>query len=86
MQALRLAESSGRPLLIATSCNNLAGVYADENRMQDAIPFYERALQLRAAYAGPNNVVTIDSTRRLVAAYSVIGRQTDAARLNERFE
>ncbi len=77
-----MAESSKRPLLIATSCNNLAGVYADENRMQDAIPLFERALQLRKAYAGANNVATINSTRRLSAAYSVSGRQTDAAVLN----
>ena len=81
-RALEMAESSKRPLLIATSCNNLAGVYADENRMQDAIPLFERALQLRKAYAGANNVATIYSTQRLSAAYSVGGRKTDAAMLN----
>lgn len=84
-QALELAEVGGRPLLVAAACNNLASVYAEQNRMQDAIPYFERSLQLRTAYAGAANDATVGSIQRLAMAYSAAGRQSDANVLNARF-
>jgi hypothetical protein len=85
-QALAVAEASNRPLLIATASNNLAGVYGQENRIEDAIPLFERAWQLRAAYAGASNEATLDSIQRLASAYLTGGRQGDAARLQSRLQ
>lgn len=84
-QALALAETGGRPLLLAAACNNLASVYAQQNRARDAIPYLERALQLRTAYAGASNDATVSSIQRLAKAYSAAGRQAEADQLNARF-
>jgi len=85
-QALAVAEASDSPLLIATACNNLAGVYGQENRLQDAIPLFERAWQLRAAYAGADNEATLDSIQRLGSAYLTAGRPADAAQMQARLQ
>ena len=68
-QALQVAEAAERPLLIATASNNLASVLAQQDRMPEAIRLFERALQLRKAYAGENSEVTTSSIQRLEAAY-----------------
>ena len=68
-QALLVAEAAERPLLIATASNNLASVLAQEDRMPEAIGLFERALQLRKAYAGENSDATTSSIQRLAAAH-----------------
>jgi tetratricopeptide repeat protein len=67
-QALNVAEAGERPLLIATASNNLAGVYGQEGRIPEAILLFERALQLRKAYAGENSKASVNSLQRLEAA------------------
>jgi hypothetical protein len=73
-QALQVADAAERPLLIATASNNLASVLAQQDRMPEAIRLFERALQLRKAYAGENSEATTNSIQRLEAAHHV-GRQ-----------
>jgi hypothetical protein len=74
LQALDVAEAGERSLLIATASNNLASLYAQEGRMPEAIRLFERALQLRKAYAGENSEATLNSIQRLEAAHLASGR------------
>jgi len=74
-QALDVAEAGERPLLIAIASNNLASVFAQEGRMPEAIRLFERALQLRKAYAGENSEATVNSIQRLEAAHQTWRQQ-----------
>ncbi len=68
-RAFQVADAAERPLLIATASNNLASVLAQQDRMPEAITLFERALQLRKAYAGESSEATTNSTQRLEAAH-----------------
>lgn len=65
IQAREMAEASGRPLLIATALNNIAGLYLDQDRWADAEPLFRRALELRETNLGRDDPMTLASVERL---------------------
>jgi tetratricopeptide (TPR) repeat protein len=79
-QALDVAEASQRPAMIATALNNLAGLYVGEDRSTDAIPMYERALDLRRSALGRDAEMTLKSLERLSASYAAVNRWEDVER------
>jgi tetratricopeptide (TPR) repeat protein len=79
-QALDVAEASHRPAMIATALNNLAGLYMDEDRSKDAIPMFERALELRRSALGSDDEMTLKSLERLSGTYAAVNRWEDVER------
>lgn len=84
VRARDIADASGRPLLIANSMNNIAGLYLDQERWADAEPLLRRALELREAHLGPDNGVTLASVERLSGFLAQMLRWSEAEQLQQR--
>ncbi len=83
--ALKAAEEFGsKDPRLATSLNNLAGLYHAQGRDADAEPLYERALEIMEKTLGsahPNMAILLEN---MADFYKQIGRMDDAKRLEER--
>src|SRR4029078_13135087 len=62
---------------LATSLLNLAIVYADEDRFDEAEALYKRALGIREAAFGPNPSDVATVLNNLAAIYEAQGRADD---------
>ncbi len=63
---------------VATSLNNLAGLYSDQGRYADAEPLYQQALQLMRHLLGEEHPYLAPSLNNLALLYSSQGRYADA--------
>jgi tetratricopeptide (TPR) repeat protein len=68
----------------ATSLNNLAGLYRSIGKYSEALPLYERALQIREQQLGADHPNTAISLNNLAALYYSIGKYSEALPLYER--
>ena len=69
---------------MASSLNNLAGLYADQGRYAEAIPLYERALAIKEKVLGPEHPDVALSLNNLASLHRDQGRYAVAEPLNER--
>jgi tetratricopeptide (TPR) repeat protein len=65
----------------ATSLNNLAGLYLEQGRYEEAEPLYERALEIRERVLGPEHPDTAMILNNLAELYREQGRYEEAERL-----
>jgi tetratricopeptide (TPR) repeat protein len=63
---------------VATSLNNLAGLYREQGRYGEAESLYRRALVMREKLLGSNNPALAQSLNNLAALFSNQGRYSDA--------
>ena len=63
--------------------SNLAVVYKDAGRLDDALPLFQEALKRRQAKLGPDHPDTLVSMSNLAIAYHAAGRTADALPLFE---
>ena len=84
IQAREVAEASGRPVLVATARNNLAGLYMDQERWDEAEPLLRQALELRETNLGPDNEMTLASVERLSGLFALRERWHEAEELQQR--
>ena len=69
---------------VATSLNNLAGLYYYQGRYADAEPLYKRALAIREKALGPQHPDVGQSLSSLAVLYYGQGRYADAEPLYKR--
>jgi CHAT domain-containing protein/Flp pilus assembly protein TadD len=69
---------------VASSLNNLAALYRDLGRYQEAEPLYLRALEIRETALGPNHRAVATSLSSLGIFYSTLGRYSEAEALQLR--
>ena len=55
---------------VATSLNNLAGLYKSQGRYAEAEPFYQQALEMRRELLGDRHPSVATSLNNLAALYS----------------
>jgi tetratricopeptide (TPR) repeat protein len=85
-KALELAEKSVGPNHpdVATSLNNLAGIYRAQGQYAQAEPLYRRSLVIREKALGPDHPDVATSLRNLALLYRATQRTTEAEQLEER--
>jgi len=85
-EAVRLAEASFGPNdpRVATSLNNLAGLYRDQGKHSEAEPFFKRALAVREMALGPNHPVVAIVLDNYAALLRKINREAEAAKMEAR--
>ncbi|MDZ8083014.1 MAG: tetratricopeptide repeat protein, partial [Nostoc sp. DcaGUA01] len=69
---------------IATSYNNLAGLYESQGRYSEAEPLYEKALSLRQRLLGKEHPHVAQSYNNLAGLYKSQGRYSEAEPLYEK--
>jgi tetratricopeptide (TPR) repeat protein len=70
--------------LLATSLNNLAGLYKSQGRYAEAEPLLERSLSIREQQLGPEHPDVATSLNNLALLYKSQGRYSEAEPLYER--
>jgi tetratricopeptide (TPR) repeat protein len=65
----------------AQSLNNLAGLYRDQERYEEAEPLYQRALEIAERVLGPEPPNTAKTLNNLAELYRDQGRYEEAERL-----
>src|SRR4029077_3748554 len=83
-QTREIAEAGGQPVLIATTLNNLAGLYIDQERWDEAEPLLRHALDLRGTNLGPDHELTRASVERLSGFLALRQRWPEAEQLQRR--
>ena len=85
-RTLRIDEKALGPdhLNTAQSLNNLAAVYGDQGRYEEAVPLYQRALAIREKALGPDHPNTAQSLNNLASLYGRQGRYEEAESLFQR--
>jgi tetratricopeptide (TPR) repeat protein len=68
----------------ATSLINLALVYSTRKSFERAEPLYLRALRIREATFGGDDITLVPLLQQLASLYTATGRSSEAARLNRR--
>ncbi len=63
---------------VATSLNNLAGLYSSQGRYEEAEPLYVQALEMRKHILGDNHPLVATSLNNLAGLYRSQGRYEDA--------
>lgn len=79
LQSLSVDES-----VRVTSLNNLASLYYDSGRDEEAIPLYRQVLSAREAMLGPEHPEVAVSLNNLASVYVAAGRYEDAEPLYRR--
>jgi tetratricopeptide (TPR) repeat protein len=69
-----------------TSRNNLAYVYQDAGRLDEAIPLYERTLTGLEQVLGDSHPYTMAARGNLATTYRAVGRLSEAEALRGRAE
>jgi CHAT domain-containing protein/Flp pilus assembly protein TadD len=69
---------------VATSLNNLAGLYGDQGRYDEAEPLYERSLAIYEEALGENHPHVATALNNLAGLYDSQGRYDEAEPLYER--
>ena len=68
---------------VATSLNNLAGLYEEQGNYTAALPLYEQALSIRETALGEEHPTVATSLNNLATLYQVQGDYTAALPLHE---
>jgi tetratricopeptide (TPR) repeat protein len=85
LAALEVAETFGpEDPRLATSLNNLAGLYRAQGKLQEALPLYQRALAIREKALGPNHPNVVSVLTNYAATLRRLGRHTEAEALVKR--
>ena len=69
---------------VATSLNNLAGLYEDQGKYAEAEPLYRRALAIQENALGPMHPHLAKSLNNLAGLYHAQGRYVEAEPLHMR--
>jgi tetratricopeptide (TPR) repeat protein len=69
--------------LVATSLNNLAGLYNNQGRYAEAEPLYKRALAIQEKALGPEHSSVATTMNNLAELYRNQGRYNDAEALRQ---
>jgi tetratricopeptide (TPR) repeat protein len=69
---------------VAIALGNLAVTYSNLGRAADALPLFERALQITETALGPDHPRVAIALGNLASTYSNLGRAADALPLFER--
>ncbi|WP_392530520.1 tetratricopeptide repeat protein [Nostoc sp. C117] len=77
-KASELQNELGLQVDLATSLNNLAGIYRATGRYREAEPLYQEALQLRKRLLGENHPSFATSLNNLAGLYKSTGQYTKA--------
>ncbi|MCG9885365.1 MAG: tetratricopeptide repeat protein, partial [Cyanobacteria bacterium] len=77
-RAIALYETQEQPELLATSLNNLAGLYESQGRYGEAEPLYRRSLEIYEQVLGADHPNTAASLNNLAALYQSQGRYGEA--------
>ena len=81
------AESGKEVLEYATALNNLAMIYENTGRYDEAEPLFDQALSIRRRVLGADHPDTAISLNNFAALYRAQGRYSEAAQLfNEAVE
>ena len=73
-EELAKAEASGAPIVIAGAANNLAALYLDQHRYEDALLLFKRAFALRKKALGPDDQLTLATGERASSMMGTLGR------------
>ncbi|BCL80860.1 tetratricopeptide repeat protein [Ktedonobacteria bacterium brp13] len=86
LQALKMREQILDPQHpdIATSLNNLAGLYQVQGKYTQAEPLYLRALEIQEQVLGPNHASVATSLNDVATLYRLQGRFVEADQLFQR--
>jgi tetratricopeptide (TPR) repeat protein len=85
LAALEVAKAFGpQDPRLATSLNNLAGLYRAQGKLQEALPLYQRALAIREKALGPNHPNVVSVLTNYAATLRRLGRHTEAEALVKR--
>ena len=82
--ALAVAETQNNTLMLATSLNNLAGLYELQGRYSEAEPLLKRSLLIREQQLGADHPDTAESLNNLAGLYESQGRYSEAEPLYKR--
>jgi len=82
-KAIELQKEFGLDEDLASSLNNLAGLYSSQGRYEEAEPLYEQALELSQRLLGENHPDVATSLNNLAYLYSSQGRYEEAEPLYE---
>lgn len=77
-KAIELQNESGLQIDLATSLNNLAGLYRATGRYSEAEPLYQQALELRKRLLGDNHPAFATSLNNLAGLYKSTGQYSKA--------
>jgi tetratricopeptide (TPR) repeat protein len=77
-KASELQNELGLQVELATSLNNLAGIYREKGRYSEAEPLYQQALQIRKRLLGENHPSFATSLNNLAGLYKSTGQYTKA--------
>ena len=69
---------------MATSLNNLAGLYQAQGKYAEAEPLYQRALAIREKALGPEHPDVANSLNNLAVLYRAQGKYAEAEPLYQR--
>jgi len=69
---------------VATSLNNLAGLYAEQGKYAESEPLYKRALEIREKALGPDHPNVATFLLNLAELYKNVRKEEEAKRLEER--
>ncbi len=85
LAALEQAKEFGDDnFLLATSLNNLAGLYQDQGRYAEAEPLFQRSLAIAEKALGPEHPDVATSLENYAFLLREMGRDTEAEKLEER--
>ena len=68
----------------ATTLDNLANLYKNQGKDEEALPLYQRALAIREKALGPEHPETARTLNNLANLYSVQGKDEEALPLYQR--
>ena len=85
-KALEVAEKNVGPNhpAVATSLNNLAGLYSTQGHYAQAEPLYKRALAIAEEALGPGHPLVATTLNNLAALYRATNRDKEAETLEKR--
>lgn len=85
-RSLELAEANGDPNSesVATSLNNLAGLYQAVGEYEQAEPIYLRSLDILEKTRGPEHPLFATNLNNLAGLYQTMGRYAEAVPLHLR--
>ncbi len=83
-EAAKIFEQKGNQADFSTALNNLASLYHDQGKHEQAEPLYQRALTIREKQLGPEHPDTAGSLNNLAALYHAQGKYEQAEPLYQR--
>ena len=82
-KAIELQEPLGKTVDLASSLNNLAGLYSSMGEYDRALPLYESALEIKKSELGDRHPDTASSLNNLAGLYESMGQYDRALPLYE---